>query len=58
MADRAQQRLHRRFSRLSARGKMANKVVVAVARELVGFIWAALTPAAAVRTPRRAARTA
>ncbi len=28
------------------------------ARELVGFIWAALTPAAAVRTPRRAARTA
>jgi len=37
---------------------MANKVVVAVARELVGFIWAALTPAAAVRTPRRAARTA
>ncbi len=58
VADRAQQRLHRRFSRLSARGKMANKVVVAVARELVGFIWAALTPAAAVRTPRRAARTA
>ena len=38
VADRAQQRLHRRFSRLSARGKMANKVVVAVARELVGFI--------------------
>lgn len=58
VADKAQQRLHRRFSRLNARGKMINKVVVAVARELVGFVWAALTPAANVRAPRGAARAA
>jgi transposase len=58
VADHAQQRLHRRFARLSARSKMANKVVVAVARELVGFIWAALTPAADVRAPRGSARAA
>lgn len=42
LADRAQQRLHRRYLRLSARGKPHNKVAVAIARELVGFIWAAL----------------
>jgi len=42
LADRAQQRLNRRFWRLLAKGKLHNKVVVAVARELVGFIWAIL----------------
>ena len=42
LADKAQQRLCRRYRRLTGRGKPANKVVVAVARELVGFIWAAL----------------
>ena len=36
---RAQERLHRRFSRLSLRGVHHNKVVVAVARELCAFIW-------------------
>ena len=36
---RAQERLHRRFHRLSLRGVHHNKVVVAVARELTGFIW-------------------
>jgi transposase len=40
IADRAQQRLCRRYHRLTERGKPPNKVVVAVARELVGFIWA------------------
>ncbi len=44
VADRAQQRLHRRYRRLSERGKPHNKVVAAVGRELVGFIWAALEP--------------
>jgi len=44
VADRAQQRLHRRYRRLSERGKPHNKVVVAVGRELVGFVWAALAP--------------
>jgi transposase len=41
-ADRAMLRLSRRYHRLLARGKPHNKVVAAVARELVGFIWAIL----------------
>jgi transposase len=45
IADRAQDRLCHRFRTLTARGKIPNKAVVAVARELVGFIWAALYPA-------------
>jgi transposase len=36
----AQLRLSRRFAVLSARGVHANKVCVAVARELAGFVWA------------------
>ena len=44
VADRAAQRLHQRFWKLSMRGKPAGKVILAVARELAGFIWAALTP--------------
>jgi transposase len=35
----AQQRLYRRYHRLLARGKPKNQVAVAIARELVGFIW-------------------
>jgi transposase len=35
----AQNRLHRRFSRLCARRLQRNKVLVAMARELCGFIW-------------------
>ena len=46
IADRAMTRLHRRFHRLSEKGKPRPKVVVAVARELVGFVWAALQPVA------------
>jgi hypothetical protein len=42
IADRAGMRLHRRFRKLHGKGKPINKVVVAVARELVGFIWSAL----------------
>ena len=41
-ADRAHQRLARRYRRLTERGKSQNKVVVAVARELVGYLWATL----------------
>lgn len=33
-------RLNRRFHRLTSRGKPSNVAIVAVARELVGFIWA------------------
>jgi len=47
IADKAQHRLCRRFRRLAAKDKPAGKVVVAVARELTGFIWAALQPVAA-----------
>jgi transposase len=46
IADRAQQRLNRRFHRMTGRGVISTKVVVAVARELAGFIWAAMKHAA------------
>jgi transposase len=39
----AQQRLHRRYARFTARGKSKQHVVTAIARELTGFVWAALT---------------
>lgn len=42
IADKCQARLHRRHRRLVARGKTTTKANVAVARELSGFIWAAL----------------
>jgi transposase len=38
----AQQRLYRRYHRLAARGKPNQHVITAVARELTGFVWAAL----------------
>jgi transposase len=41
----AQQRLHRRYQRLAARGKPKQHIVTAIARELTGFVWAALTQA-------------
>ena len=40
---RAQHRLHRLSHRLRCRGKPANVATVAVARELSGFLWAAVT---------------
>jgi transposase len=40
VAWKAQLRLSRRFTQLRARGKEINKVCVAVARELAGFVWA------------------
>jgi transposase len=42
-AWRCQQRLHRRWSRMAGRGKPHQKIVVACARELAGFIWAIAT---------------
>jgi transposase len=43
IADKAQQRLHRRYFHLKeGRKKPHNVVTVAIARELVGFIWAIL----------------
>jgi hypothetical protein len=38
-----QQRLYRRYHRLASRGKPTQQVITAVARELTGFVWAALT---------------
>ena len=46
LADKAQQRLCRRFPRL-AEHKPGPVATVAVARELVGFLWAALHPESA-----------
>ena len=40
IAWKAQQRLHKRFTALAARGKNHNQVVTALARELLGFMWA------------------
>jgi transposase len=40
IAWKAQHRLHLRYGRLAARGKTKQLVVTAVARELLGFIWA------------------
>jgi transposase len=42
IADKAHRRLSGRYRRMTARGKEHNKVVVAIARELVGFLWATL----------------
>jgi transposase len=42
-AWRAQQRLHRRYRHLVGHGKRTPVAVAAIARELVGFIWAAMT---------------
>ena len=42
-AWRCQQRLHSRWSRMAGRGKPSQKIVVACARELAGFVWAIAT---------------
>ena len=42
-AIRAEQRLHKRWSRLRSRGKDERTIVVAIARELAGFVWATAT---------------
>jgi transposase len=42
LADKAMSRLWRRHRHLKSRGKQGNVVAAAVARELVGFIWATL----------------
>jgi hypothetical protein len=40
IAWRAQERLHRRYWALSQKSKPTGKIVTALARELVGFVWA------------------
>lgn len=49
LADKAEQRLCHRYARLCARGKSKPLAVIAVARELIGFVWAMLQlPEAAI----------
>ena len=48
---RAQNRLHARFARLSARRLQRNKALVAIARELCGFIWELLRMQRCYHTP-------
>lgn len=43
IAWKAQTRLHSRYTKLTGRGKNKNQTVVAVGRELLGFIWAIAT---------------
>jgi transposase len=50
----AQARLHTRYVRLVAKGKPKPKAVVAVARELLGFIWAIARQVAAEQAAARA----
>lgn len=40
IAWKAQQRLHKRYKALAARGKNKNQIVAALGREMLGFIWA------------------
>jgi transposase len=51
----AQHRLHKRYARLAAKGKDKRKIVTAVGRELLGFIWAIGTKAEATVNQRIAA---
>lgn len=48
----AQIRLHHRHRHLTAQGKRSTVVTVAVARELVAFLWAELTDQPARQTPK------
>ena len=40
IAWKAQHRLHQRYRRLDARGKPKQRIITAIARELLGFVWA------------------
>ena len=48
-ADKAMTRLYKRWCTMQAHNKPSPKIVVAIARELVGFIWAVLTETIARR---------
>ena len=55
MAWKAQLRLHKRYARLAAAGKDQRKIVTAVGRELLGFIWAIGRQAETAALQQRAA---
>jgi transposase len=52
IAWKAQHRLHKRYARLAAKRKDNRKIVTAVGRELLGFIWAIGTKAEATVSQR------
>ena len=54
-AWKAQHRLHKRYIRLAAAGKDQRKIITAVGRELLGFVWAIGTKAEAAARQRIAA---
>jgi len=53
IAWKAQHRLHARYRKLLGRGKCPQQVVTAVARELLGFIWAIGVAVDAAQAPAR-----
>jgi transposase len=55
IAWKAQNRLHKRYMKLMAAGKDQRKVMTAVGRELIGFIWAIGVKAEAVCRQQKAA---
>jgi transposase len=55
IAWKAQHRLHKRYMRLSVAGKDQRKIITAVGRELLGFIWAIGIKAEAASKMRMAA---
>ena len=55
IAWKAQNRLHKRYSRLAAAGKDQRKIITAVGRELLGFIWSIGVKAEAASKLRMAA---
>jgi transposase len=55
IAWKAQHRLHKRYRKLTLAGKDLRKVMTAVARELLGFIWAIAIKIEQARTPQLAA---
>jgi len=55
IAWKAQHRLHKRYMRLAAAGKDQRKIITAVGRELLGFIWAIGIRAEAASNVRTAA---
>jgi transposase len=55
IAWKAQHRLHKRYMRLAAAGKDQRKIITAVGRELLGFIWAIGVQAEAASRQKMAA---
>src|SRR5205085_7842827 len=55
IAWKAQNRLHKRYTKLTAAGKNKNQTVTAVGRELLGFVWAIGIQVAAAKTSQSAA---